>query len=164
MLKNEYSRASKIHTAEATLSDLTRDYQVNQDIYQDLLKRRENARVSKSLDQEHQGLAFKIQEPAKIPILPSGMRFLHFIIAGPILGLLVSIGLIFLFVQYDSRIRSAKTIVNILKIPVLVEIDDFKDRSTIEIERKKSVVLSGLIIFTAVIYIYASIQKYLGIF
>ena len=69
-----------------------------------------------------------------------------------------------LFVQYDSRIRSAKTIVNILKIPVLVEIDDFKDRSTIEIERKKSVVLSGLIIFTAVIYIYASIQKYLGIF
>jgi len=164
MLKNEYSRAAKIHTAEATLSDLTRDYQVNQDIYQDLLKRRENARVSKSLDQEHQGLAFKIQEPAKIPILPSGMRFLHFIIAGPILGLLVSIGLIFLFVQYDSRIRSAKTIVNILKIPVLVEIDDFKDRSTIEIERKKSVVLGGLIIFTAVIYIYASIQKYLGIF
>lgn len=164
MLKNEYSRAAKIHAAEATLSDLTRNYQVNQDIYQDLLKRRENARVSKSLDQEHQGFAFKIQEPAKVPILPSGMRFLHFIIAGPILGLLVSIGLIFLFVQYDSRVRSTKTIINDLKIPVLVEIYDFKDQSTVETDRKKAVVLGGLIIFTAVIYIYVSIQKYLGIF
>ncbi|HEY9116922.1 MAG TPA: hypothetical protein VIN11_03795, partial [Roseivirga sp.] len=37
MLENEYERARRIHGGEATLSTLTRDYQVNNEIYQDLL-------------------------------------------------------------------------------------------------------------------------------
>jgi len=164
MLKNEYSRAAQIHKAEAKLSDLTRNYQVNQDIYQDLLKRRENARVSKSLDQEHQGLTFKIEEPSKIPILPSGIRFLHFAIAGPVLGLVVSIGIIFIFVQYDPRVRSSKKIIDQFKVPVLVEIDEFKNPSAIAAENKNVILLTSVLVLTAAIYIYVAIVRYLGIF
>ena len=93
MLRNEYERAKRIHGGEATLIKLTRDYDVNQGIYQDLLKRLENARVSRNLDMEQQGLSFKIQEPAKVPLLPTGVRFIHFAIAGIVLGIAVPFGI-----------------------------------------------------------------------
>ncbi len=162
MLEDEYARAAQIHKAEAKLSDLTRNYQVNQDIYQDLLKRRENARVSKTLDEEHQGLTFKIQEPAKIPLIPTGLRFLHFIIIGPVLGLAIPIGLIFLLVQFDTRVRSTKLIINELKIPVLAEINQFRSPVQTSVEKKNIILLSGVLAITGFIYIYAGIIKYLG--
>ena len=40
---------------ESALAELTRDYEVNRDIYQDMLRRRENARVSMELDRERRG-------------------------------------------------------------------------------------------------------------
>ena len=40
MLENENGRARRISDGEAALSKLTRDYQVNQEIYQDLLRRK----------------------------------------------------------------------------------------------------------------------------
>src|SRR4030067_500487 len=78
---------------EATLAELTRDYQVTRDIYQDLLRRRENARVSMNMDRENQGLTFKIQEAATFPTHPGGLRFWHFIALGIVLVALAQIGL-----------------------------------------------------------------------
>ena len=162
MLEDEYVRAAQIHKAEAQLSDLTRNYQVNQDIYQDLLKRRENARVSKTLDEQHKGLTFKIQEPAKIPLIPTGLRFLHFLIIGPLLGVLVPVGLVFLLVQFDTRVRSTKLIINELEIPVLAEINQFRNPSQRSKEMKNIILLTAVLVITGSIYIYAAIMKYTG--
>ena len=52
MLNSELDRSRRIAASESALAELTRDYEVNRDIYQDLLKRRENARVSMNLDEE----------------------------------------------------------------------------------------------------------------
>jgi len=60
LLEEELKRGRRIHVSEATLAELTRDYQVNRDIYQDLLKRREKARISMNLDRERQGLTLSI--------------------------------------------------------------------------------------------------------
>src|SRR5262249_40501091 len=46
LLRQELERSRRIADSSNSLSELTRDYEVNRDIYQDLLKRRENARVS----------------------------------------------------------------------------------------------------------------------
>jgi len=136
MIENEYNRARKIHGGEAALTKLTRDYQVNQDIYQDLLRRRENANVSRSLDRENQGLTFKIQEPAKVPLLPTGLRFIHFAAAGLIVGLLVPVGLVYLIFQMDPRIRFSRTISSDTGIPVLAEV--YHIRTTSEDMREQS--------------------------
>ncbi|RDH83757.1 MAG: hypothetical protein DIZ80_06365 [endosymbiont of Galathealinum brachiosum] len=122
MLNNEYKRAKEIHGGEATLSKLTRDYQVNQEIYQDLLRRMEKARVSRNLDKENQGLTFKIQEPAKIPLIPTGIRFLHFMVAGLALGITAPFALIFIMLQVDPRLRFSRVIQAEMEIPVLAEI------------------------------------------
>lgn len=162
MLENEYARARRIHGGEATLSKLTRDYQVNQEIYQDLLRRMERARVSKNLDQENQGLTFKIQEPAKIPLLPTGIRFIHFAIAGLILGFAVPIGLIYIMLQIDPRIRFSQIISSEIGIPVLAEIDQISSFSD---NRKVKINLLVLTIGTTmvfVIYGYVGWLKYTG--
>ena len=75
-LNADLERGKQVHRTEAEIAELTRDYQVNRSIYEDLLKRRENARVSMNLDTENQGLNFKIQEPATLPLSASGLRFL----------------------------------------------------------------------------------------
>lgn len=90
---------------EATLVELTRDYQVTRDIYQDLLRRRENARVSMNMDRENQGLTFKIQEAATLPTQPGGLMFWHFIVLGILLGVLAPIILVYVKLQIDPRLR-----------------------------------------------------------
>ena len=68
----ELARSRRIAASESALAELTRDYEVNRDIYQDLLKRRENARVSMNLDRASRGLTFRIQDPATMPLRPTG--------------------------------------------------------------------------------------------
>ncbi|GAB4507895.1 MAG: hypothetical protein Tsb0026_05090 [Sulfuricaulis sp.] len=121
-LHSELERGKRVHGGEATLAELTRDYQVNRDIYQDLLKRRENARVSMNLDTEKQGLTIKIQEPATLPLSPSGLRFLHFVIAAPLLGITLPLGLIYGRLRLDPRVRLGAVISDKLKLPLLAAV------------------------------------------
>ncbi len=118
-LQQELERGRRVHGGEATLAELTRDYQVNRDIYQDLLKRRENARVSMNLDKERQGLTIKIQEPAVLPLTPSGLRFLHFVIGGLLLGMVLPLGLLYAKLQVDPRVRVGALILDKHKVPLL---------------------------------------------
>jgi polysaccharide chain length determinant protein (PEP-CTERM system associated) len=118
-LREEIGRAKRVHSGEAALSELTRDYEVNRDIYQDLLRRRENARVSKNLDRDKQGLTLRINEPAFVPIQPSGIRFFHFALGGILLGMLVPPGLLFGVIQVDPRVRFQSLISDKLRLPVL---------------------------------------------
>jgi len=117
-LQQEMSRARLLHTGDARLAELTRDYQVNRDIYQDLLRRRENARVSMNLDSERQGLTLKVQEPATLPLHPSGFRFWHFVAGGILIGVLVPVGLLYARLQLDPRIRVATEIALTHKVPL----------------------------------------------
>lgn len=118
-LAQELERGRRVHGGEAALSELTRDYQVNRDIYQDLLRRRENARVSMSLDKDKQGLTIKIQEPAVFPREPNGLRFYHYIIVGLVLGIAMPLGLLYALVYFDPRIRVGAVIADKRKLPLL---------------------------------------------
>ena len=108
MLNDELDRSRRIAASEGALAELTRDYEVNRDIYQDLLRRRENARVSMVLDEEQRGLTFRIQDPAILPLRPSGLRLLHFAAGGLGAGILAPFALLFALVQFDPRVRSAR--------------------------------------------------------
>ncbi len=107
LLNQELARSQRVAASESTLAELTRDYEVNRDIYQDLLRRRENARVSMQLDREKRGLTMRIQDPATMPLRPSGLRLMHFALGGLLLALAIPLALLFLRVKFDPRVRSA---------------------------------------------------------
>ena len=164
LLKQEFLRAKSIHGGEATLAQLTRNYEVNQGIYQDLLRRRENARVSKSLDEERSGLTFEIQEPAKLPLIPTGLRFLHFAIAGLILGLLIPVTGIMMLLQMDPRIRFSQIISSELELPVLAEFRQITSHSELEEEKRSYIILGIGMALVFLVYGYVSWLKLTGKF
>ncbi len=162
MLEKEYDRAKRIHGGEAALSKLTRDYQVNQDIYQDLLRRMERARVSRNLDEENQGLTYKIQEPAKIPLIPTGVRFIHFAVAGLFLGIAVPLGMIYLLLQIEPKIRFSQIISDGMNIPVLAEIYSFPTKSEYRKMKINIFILTACYLMIFAIYGYVGWLKVTG--
>lgn len=119
MLNAELDRAKRIAGSENVTAELTRDYDVNRDVYQDLLKRRENARVSMNLDAKQQGLTFVVQDPAVLPLNPSGLRFLHFALAGFVLALVAPLALVFALVRLDPRVRSGEDLERLTGLTML---------------------------------------------
>ncbi|RZA20399.1 MAG: hypothetical protein EOP93_06010 [Lysobacteraceae bacterium] len=119
LLSEELARSGRIASSESTLSELTRDYEVNRDLYQDLLKRRENARVSMNLDAEHRGLSFRIQEPAQLPLQHSGIRLLYISAAGLLLAVAIPLLMLFGKLRMDPRVRSPAEVERKAGLPVL---------------------------------------------
>jgi polysaccharide chain length determinant protein (PEP-CTERM system associated) len=147
-LQSEIGRGKRLHSGDARLAELTRDYQINRDIYQDLLRRRENARVSMNMDRERQGLSFKIQEPASLPLAPSGFRFLHFVLGGILLGTLVPLGFLFVRLQIDPRIRIGSEINVAHKLPIVAVVPHLWNATELKTLRWELVVLGMLVVGT----------------
>ena len=125
LLDDELDRSRRIAASEGALAELTRDYEVNREIYQDLLRRRENARVSMGLDQENRGLTLRIQDPATMPLRPSGLRFLHIAAAGLLLAIALPLGLVFLVARFDPRVRTPHLIVKHASLPLLTTVPSY---------------------------------------
>ncbi len=122
LLEKEEGRMKKINEVEARVAELNRDYKVNQELYDSMSLRREKARMSMNMDTENQGLTFKIQEPAMMPVLPEGIRFAHFLAAGAVLSFAFPIGLIFGLTLLDQRVRSKRLISETMGLPVLASV------------------------------------------
>ena len=163
LLQSELDRSGRIANTANALSELTRDYEVNRDIYQDLLKRRENARVSMKLDADHRGLTFNIQEPAALPLRPLGFRFLHFGIAGLGLGLAFPAALLFALVRWDPRVRSVNQLEQTTGLPVLATIPTYMNSRDRQHARKRDTLLLLLLLAVIAAYAIALVLKWTSI-
>lgn len=160
LLKVEIERANKMYGGEASLAELTRDYEVNRDIYHDLLKRRESARVSKNLDANKQGLTMRIQEPAALPLQPNGFRFVHFVLAGLFLSVVLPIGALFGLNQIDSRVRVPVLMSEHLRLPILATVPKLlTPAEAVGMERSLSR-LAIAVCATAVFIVVAGLLKF----
>ncbi|MGB3498708.1 MAG: XrtA system polysaccharide chain length determinant [Rhodanobacter lindaniclasticus] len=152
-LDSEMDRSKRIANSEAVTAELTRDYTVNRDVYQDLLKRRESARVSMNLDADQDGPSFVVQNPAVMPLVPSGLRFMHFGIAGILAGMAVPFGVLFGFARFDPRVRSAEQLEQATGLPVLATIAFYPTPGDHRRERRRTVTL--VVIVLGVVLAYA---------
>lgn len=153
MLQSELERSKRIANSENVTAELTRDYTVNRDVYQDLLKRRENARVSMNLDAEQRGLTFLVQNPAILPLVPSGLRFLHFGIAGLVLSLAIPFGLLFAVVRFDPRVRSAAQVERAIGYPVLASVPFYPTPGDRRRDHVRNLTLVLIVLGVAAVYL-----------
>jgi polysaccharide chain length determinant protein (PEP-CTERM system associated) len=152
LLNEELDRSRRIAASESALAELTRDYEVNREIYQDLLRRRENARVSMGLDQENRGLTLRIQDPATMPLRPSGLRFMHIAAAGFALAVALPLGLLFLLVRFDPRVRAPRQIVQKTGYPLLTVIPAYptpreRRRQTLKLAMSAAMVCGVFVVY-----------------
>lgn len=153
LLAQELDRSRRIASSESSLAELTRDYEVNRDLYQDLLKRRENARVSMNLDAEHRGLSFRVQEPAVVPLRPSGLRLMH--VAGAGLGAATLMPLLLLlgWVRFDPRVRNTLQIEQQAALPVLGSIPRYRTGSNRSRALRRFIVAGALVALVPLAYL-----------
>ncbi len=155
MLNDELNRSRRIAESESALAELTRDYEVNRDIYQDLLRRRENARVSMELDREERGLTLRVQDPATMPLRPTGLRFLHFAIGGLLFAFGVPLGLLFLRARFDPRIRSARQLQKATGLTLLTSVPMYHSPQDRRLQLKRNAMSIGMLAIVVLAYALA---------
>lgn len=141
----ELARSSKVNQLVSKLEELSRDREVTQLIYNQLLTRKENAQVSLNLEMENAGSLFKVQEPPTIPLVPKGLRFLHFAIASVVLGIGIPIGVIVGLLLIDPRIRHEDSADLEDDIPVIGIIPTFRSRR--DVVRQRLITAQSIAIF-----------------
>jgi polysaccharide chain length determinant protein (PEP-CTERM system associated) len=107
---------------DSTLSELVRRYEATRQVYQDLLVRRENARVSMELEAQRSGESVRVYEPAEVPLIATGLRLMHFSLIGLVLAVLLPLGLLFALLRFDPRVRTGWQLERATGLPLLVGI------------------------------------------
>ncbi|HIP69382.1 MAG TPA: hypothetical protein EYH06_12490 [Chromatiales bacterium] len=133
-IANERKKGRQVSNVDAMQSELTRDYNVNKNIYEDLLKRREKARVSMEVESDSKNSSITLFEPAYLPVKPNGLRFLHYIIAGLFLGMMLPVAGIYLFQIIDSKVKSVHLLTSKMKVPVLASVETIRNDVDMRIE------------------------------
>lgn len=122
LLERAYESLKRAAAGQAEEAELKRDYNVTKSIYEDMLERKEKARLSMTLDIEGQGMNYKVQEPASFPVTPTGIKFTHFALLGPFVGLIIPLLLIAAYVVLDPRVRFSSILQNEKDIEVIASI------------------------------------------
>lgn len=111
----------RIIRRDSTMTELLRQYETTRDIYQDLLKRRENARIALQLA-EGSGLGLKVQEAPEMPVTSVSTRLLYLVAAAMFVAGLAPLALLFALVRLDPRLRGVRELQQRGEVPFLVNI------------------------------------------
>jgi uncharacterized protein involved in exopolysaccharide biosynthesis len=103
---------------EAELAALNRDYSTNRRKYDEFLARRETARLSEQVDQTSSNVRFRIIEPPRAPLEPTGPNrpLLMSLVLGA--GLAAGVALAFLLAQIWPTFDSRRSLMHATQVPV----------------------------------------------
>jgi len=161
LLADAYERRKRIANNQAELTELNRDNSVTKVLYEDMLANKEKARLSMVLDIEGQGVNYKIQEPATYPTIPSGPRFLHFFIAGPIVSLLLMFIIFGIKILLDEKIRFSSQLLQFPDTLLLATINHTENRAEKRQRRTKNMQLLTYVLIAGSCYLsVAVVHKY----
>lgn len=164
LLTEEQDRLRRVATSNAELAELVRDYDVTKGIYEDMLERKEKARMSMALDIEGQGVSYRIQEPANYPLQPVGLRLMHFAMIAPVLGGLVPIGLLVALILFDPRVRFPDRLEEIEHVPMLGVVPHVSTPLAMRMKRTDVVVFIILSAVVSGLYVGVLAARYFELF
>jgi polysaccharide chain length determinant protein (PEP-CTERM system associated) len=104
---------------EGEIAELMRDYTTIQNVYQNLLAKGEDAKVSANVERQQIGEQFKIIDPPRLAIRPSSPNRLRLNIIGILASLGFGLALAALIEYRDSSLRSEEDVTIALALPVV---------------------------------------------
>jgi uncharacterized protein involved in exopolysaccharide biosynthesis len=127
-IAEETARLQRAASPSPELAELVREQEVARDLYQDLLRRLEYARLSMNLDEQGQGLDLRLQDAAPLPMRPAGLRFAHFALGGLAAALALPLALLVALVKFDPHLRTGGAVQRRTGLPVLAEVPTYWTR------------------------------------
>ena len=128
-------RIEQVPGLESEWVALSRDYETQSAKYKELLSKSETAQLASNLEQRQIGEQFKIIDPARTPVRPTGVNRLQLNAMGAAIGLGVGLLLAGLLEVRDRTFRQANDIVEVLKLPVIALVP--RVFSTAELQRAR---------------------------
>jgi polysaccharide biosynthesis transport protein len=117
-------------------SKLQRDKNVYQKIYDDLLGKLENAKVSKDLEVTNKTGAFRVVDPAILPPLPVKPNRVIMILLGFVFGIVSGFGAVLGLEYLKPTFKDEGSIESLLKMPVLASIPRMSTEEDILLDQK----------------------------
>ena len=113
------SQSASVPEIEAQLTQLNRDYEINRENYQQLVQRRETAKMSGELSSATDMLTFRVVDPPTAPALPSGPN--RMLLFSAVFGgaLFAGLAAAFLMSQLRPTFLSQSTLRETTEIPIL---------------------------------------------
>ena len=115
------SLENKIHTLpeiEAELIALNRGYEITKSKYEELLSRKETAQLAQQADETTDKIQFRVIDPPRAPLKPTGPKRLLFYVVVTFLGAGVGLGISFLFSQINPVVTSSSQVSRATGIPI----------------------------------------------
>jgi polysaccharide chain length determinant protein (PEP-CTERM system associated) len=146
----------KIHLIpemESQLISLNRGYEITKGKYNELLTRREQARLSQSADLTADDIQFKIVDPPVVPMNPSGPNRVLFLTVVTLFSMIAGVGVAFGLSQLNPVAISGSQLTRLTGYPVFGTISsvDLVDASSRE--RLYTVIFTAAVSLALVIYI-----------
>jgi len=123
------AKAEEVPRVEAEFQRLNRDYDIIKARHDELLSRRESARMSRSRDAVGQEVQYRLIEPAVVPTKPVGPNRPLFLTAVLVLSGGAGLGLALLLVILDTSFSTVVELRTFTGIPVLGSVSDTRKRT-----------------------------------
>ena len=157
-VKEMEEEAHTIPEIEAELIALDRDYDITKKKFEDLLNRRETARLAQEADETTDKIQFKVVDPPRVPIEPSGPKRLIFITAILIFGFGSGIGISFLFSQLTPIVTSARQLSNATGYPVFGIVSATENLGLTKRHKRKAIIFT--LSNSVIVIMYAGMMSY----
>ena len=118
-VKKYEAAVANVPKTEQIYAQLTRDVGVTSTIYNNLLNKMEEARVSRELELKEKTDRFRIVEPAQIPLRPIKPNIFKLLLLGAVLGVFTGVAFALLAEFLDRSFDSVEDLQGRLSIPVL---------------------------------------------
>lgn len=146
---------SKIHLipeVESQLTALNRGYSVTKQKYEELLKRRETARLGEQADQSVDDIQFKVIDPPRAKEKPTGPNRVLFYTLILFAGLSIGVTTSFVMSQINSVVMGPFQLTQLTGIPVLGTVSNINDSQYGQNNRTKNAVFFALVGLLVTVY------------
>ena len=140
LIESKKSYLRDIPAEKKKLTDMERQKEMDNKIYEELIMRLGQSEVSKQMEVQDKGATFNIIDPAVMPTTPVSPNRVRIILFGILAGLAGAFGLILLIDNMDTSVRTVDTL-KTLGLPVLAAIPFMKNPEGLNRERKKDILL-----------------------
>ncbi len=114
---------------EAQFANLNRDYAVTKTSHEQLLARREQARLAQAAEERTDTVQFRIVDPPRLPVEPSAPNRAALFLAVLAGGLAAGAGFTLLLAQFDDSFASSARLREAFDIPVLGSVSALPSRA-----------------------------------